>query len=134
MVGEPFFPPVHDVREWAFTQVQLQMLRLLLPWNEAREMVFFDDEEHGLKEAFRLLEGLNPDAALCAALDSLERARTRPRRLGRALYNAAVCLQVRGDADAAMPLFQEALEGDPANAVFREAAEECRREVASRRG
>ncbi len=128
--GQTFFhPSPADLRDEALEDLGLQIIRLLQPWTEPRNLVFFPDPN---PEAFARLEAGDVEGALRISLEAL-RWGTSPEVLAAATYNAGLCLLLRGDSAAALPLLASALDLEPRSAVFREAWEACRRELALER-
>jgi hypothetical protein len=121
---------VADVRDQALGRIRWEVVRLLASWKEHRNLVFFNDPGLGLSEAFLALRAGDLDGALVKSLETLERcAEARPHLAARVRYNAGICLFIRGDYPAAMPLLREARDLDPGNGVLREAWAECQREL-----
>lgn len=115
----------------ALHQVCRQVRRMLLTWTETRDLIFYDDKEFGMKEAFRSLQAQDVPGALGRSLEALARAkaepRGRPRSLARTHYNLGMCHFILGDCEAARPLLQAALALEPGHGIFQESLGECLR-------
>ena len=127
--GYPDFPSELQVREMAMTQARIDVRRMLLPWSERRKLVFFDDKDYGMKEAFQALKLNDPDRALARSRDALEKVKAdpkaKPKYMGRVNYNQGICLFILGFVDEAIPYLQAAREVDPNSNVFKQSLEDC---------
>lgn len=104
----------HDeIQRQAVAQTAAQIERVFLPWTEERELVFFDDKDCGLKEAAGLMKAGDVRGALELSRRNAEACRTNPKakekHRRRALHNLATALYATDDAEAALPVFEEAL-------------------------
>lgn len=132
-VFQPEYPSETEVRELAIEQARTQVRRMLLPWTETRKLVFYDDQDFGMKEAYKRLKLKDTLGALAKAQESLAQAkadpRVRPKFLGRTNYNVGMCHFILGDYASAKPFLLAARETDPDHKIFREAAAECERAI-----
>ena len=107
------------------------MARLLLPWNETRKLIFYDDKAFGMKEAYKRLSEGDVAGALAASRDAYEQARSQagaePKHQGRTAYNVGMCHFIRGDYDEALPFLRAARDTDRDNGIYRDALQEVQR-------
>lgn len=129
--GQPEYPSETEVRELAIDQARTQVHRLLLPWAETRKLVFYDDRDYGMKEAYRRLKLKDYAGALAESLKGLGQAKgdakVRAKYLGRTHYNVGICHFILGDYASALPYLKAARETDAGHKIFLEAANECER-------
>lgn len=127
----PDFPGDGQVRELAIAQAVAQVRRMLLPWNETRKLVFFDDGDYGMKAAYARLRARDYPGALSLALESRAKAagdpQARPKALGRTGYNAGICHFILGDCESGLPFLKAALDLEPDSGIYRDALAECTR-------
>lgn len=127
--GYPDFPSELQVRELAMTRARTEVRRMLLPWTEPRRLVFFDDKDYGMKEAYQALKLNDPDRALARSKDAIEKAKAdpkaKPKYLGRVNYNQGICLFILGFVDEAVPYLQAAREVDPNSNVYKQSLDDC---------
>lgn len=102
-----------EVQRQAVAMIAAQIERVFFPWTEERELVFFDDKDCDLKVASGLMKAGNMKAALDQSRRNVEACRANPKAKDKhrrhALHNLATALFASGEADAALPLFEEAL-------------------------
>lgn len=131
--GQPAYPSESEVREAAIEEAVLQVHRMLLPWNETRKLIFYDDREYGMKDAYKRLKQKDTLQALAASEKVLAAAKAdknvRDKFLGRANYNLGICHFILGDYGTALPYLRTARETDPDHKIFREALRECERAI-----
>lgn len=124
------FPPEAPLRAKALARLRTRVLRLLTPWTTKQKIIFFDDSEFGLKEAFLRLKAGDAPGALARSLQALDQARARPgtsaRLLGRANFNVGICHFILGDSGAALPYLEAATQASPGHGMYRQALAECR--------
>lgn len=129
--GRPEPPPEGPLRDQALAYARMEVARLLLPWNETRKLIFYDDKAFGMKEAYRRLEGGDVAGALAASREAYEQARsqagTEPKHQGRTAYNVGMCHFIRGDYDEALPFLRAARDTDRDNGIYRDALQEVQR-------
>ena len=127
--GAPEYPADTAVIEQAVGLVRLQVHQMLLPWTERRKLIFYDDKDYGMKEAYKRLQLNDPAEALQKSLAALEAARAdtgvKAKYLGRTNYNVGMCHFIRGDYQAALPYLKAARETDPSHKIFAGAEAEC---------
>jgi tetratricopeptide (TPR) repeat protein len=131
--GPPEYPSETEVRELAIEQARTQVHRMLLPWTETRKLIFYDDQDFGMKEAYKRLKLKDVPGALAKSRDALTQAkadpRIKPKYLGRTNYNLGICHFILGDYASALPFLLAARETDPGHKLFREAVSECERAI-----
>jgi len=131
--GQPEFPAETEVREMAIGQASTEVHRMLLSWTEPRKLIFYDDKDYGMKEAYKRLQIKDYSGALMKSMEALSQAKTdhgaNAKYLGRTNYNVGMCQFILGDYDAAAPYLMAARETDPENKIFKESAEECDRAI-----
>jgi hypothetical protein len=129
----PEYPSEREVRALAVEQARTQVHRLLLPWTETRKLIFYDDQDYGMKEAYKRLRLKDVMGAMEKSREALAKAkadpRIKPKYLGRTNYNVGICHFILGDYASALPFLLAARETDPGHKLFREAAGECERAI-----
>lgn len=128
--GRPEYPSETEVMELAVGMARQQVHTMLLPWTERRKLIFYDDKDYGMKEAYRQLQLNDTRAALVKSLEALEaaqKANAKPKYLGRTNYNVGMCKFILGDYTAALPYLHAARATDPGHKIFASAEEECLR-------
>lgn len=127
--AQPDHPSETEVREKAFATAKLQVRRMLLSWTEPKKLIFYDDQEFGMKEAYKRLKAKDYPGALGKAQESVKLAQQdpqkRPKFLGRTAYNLGIAHFILGDYEAAQPYLKQAREIDVENGIYRQALEEC---------
>jgi hypothetical protein len=102
-----------EVQRQAVARIAAQIERVFLPWTEEREVVFFDDKDCDLKVASGLMKAGDIKGALTQSRKNVDTCRANPKAKEKhrrhALHNLATVLLASGEADAALPLFEEAL-------------------------
>jgi hypothetical protein len=102
-----------EIQRQAVAMIAAQIERVFFPWTEERELVFFDDKDCDLKVASSLMKAGNIKAAVDQSRRNVEACRANPKAKDkhqrRALHNLATALFASGEAEAALPLFEEAL-------------------------
>jgi len=123
------FPPGLPLRERALGRVRTRLRRMVSPWTTRHRIIFFDDPDFGLGDAFQALKARDVPGALERSRRALEAVRAHPgapaRILGRANFNLGICHFLLGDYPAALPFLKAALAAAPDSAMFRQAAAEC---------
>lgn len=136
--SQPDYPSETAIRERAFADAKLKVRRMLLPWTEPRKLIFYDDSEFGMKEAYRRLKAKDYPGALGKAQESLRLAQQdpqkRPKFMGRTAYNVGIAFFILGDYESAQPYLKQAVDVDFENGIYRQAYEECGRAIALLRG
>jgi len=131
--SQPEYPSETEVREVAIDQARTQVHRMLLPWTETRKLIFYDDQDYGMKDAYKRLKLKDTLGALARSREALAQAKAdakvRSKYLGRTNYNVGICHFILGDYASALPYLRAARETDAGHKLFREAAEECERAI-----
>jgi hypothetical protein len=131
--GQPEYPSETEVRELAINEARTQVHRMLLPWTETRKLIFYDDREYGMKEAYKRLKLKDVLGALTESEKAVAKAKAdtnvRAKFLGRTNYNVGICHFILGDYASAMPYLRAARETDAEHKIFLEAAKECERAI-----
>jgi len=128
--GQPEYPSDTSVIEDAVAQATASVHQMLLSWTEQRKLIFYDDKDYGMKEAYRRLQLKDTAGALAKSLEALEAARkdnAKPKYLGRTHYNVGMCRFIQGDYAGALPFLRAARETDPDHKIFAGAEAECLR-------
>lgn len=131
--GQPEYPSETEVRELAIDQAKTQVHRMLLPWVETRKLIFYDDREYGMKDAYKRLKLKDVLGALAESQKALglakADAKAKPKYLGHAYYNVGICHFILGDYASALPYLRAARETDAEHKIYRQAAGECERAI-----
>ncbi len=134
--GVPAFPSDSEVRSLAINMALTSVRQMLLSWTETRKLLFYDDKDYGMKEAYKRLQLKDYPGALAKSQEALEKAKADPhakeKYLGRTNYNAGMCHFILGDYDAAQPFLRAARETDPKHKHFLAAEAECSRAIGLR--
>jgi tetratricopeptide (TPR) repeat protein len=108
----PEFPSEFTVMDEGLQQAVTQVQRLFLPWNEVRQLHFFDDKDCDLKLAYALLKGGDLDGAARQSEQNAETCRAlgpkKDKANAHAHYNLGMMHFLRGDYDKATELFGQA--------------------------
>jgi hypothetical protein len=107
------YPDSDEQLQQAEGHVVTAVQRMFMPWNEQRELVFYNDKECELKTAYLLLRGGDVEGARQASLDNLEVCRSaagvKPKTLSHAYYNVGMTHFIRNDYEKAQEYFREAM-------------------------
>jgi tetratricopeptide (TPR) repeat protein len=127
--GAPEFPSETEVREVAVGMARDQVHKMLLSWTEQRKLIFYDDKDYGMKDAYKRLQLNDTEGALQKSREALEAAGADPKAkakyLGHANYNVGMCQFILGDYRAALPFLKAAREIDPKHKIYAGAETEC---------
>ena len=127
--GQPEFPSGTEVREQAVGMARDQVHKMLLSWTEQRKLIFYDDKDYGMKDAYKRLQLNDPRGALQKSLEALQSAKAdanvKPKYLGHTNYNVGMCQFILGDYQAALPFLRAARETDPSHKIYAGAETEC---------
>ncbi len=112
--GYPEYPSETDVRSMCLNKASHEAIKLFTTWNEKRKLIFFDDKEYGMKEAYQSLEMGKVESAKKYSEEALQKAKNdpavKPKYLGRANYNLGLCHMVDGNLENAISFIQAALD------------------------
>jgi len=110
--GFPEFPSEFDIKDAMLSRATLDVHKLLFPWSETRQLIFFNNKDCNLKTAFNLLRAGDIDTTLEVSLENLEACKSnpkaKPRLLSHASYNVGMTYFLRGDHDNALKYFRQA--------------------------
>ena len=101
----PSEPAPLDLLQDELVDLVEQIRRMFLPWTERINVVFYDDRDCGLRNAYRALRGGDLGRALALSeqnLASCQRASVERKLLARAHYNVGVIHLLRRDYDASV--------------------------------
>ena len=119
--GRPVFPEDFAVLDHAYARVSQDIERMFLPWTEPRELVFFDDKDCGLDQAFQALKNGNTERAFDISLSNLEACQDHPeaeeKDLGQAHYNVGMAYMILGEYDQALEHLHTSAELRPGDIV-----------------
>jgi tetratricopeptide (TPR) repeat protein len=119
--GYPEAPAEFDVLDMAIKAAVMDFHRMFLPWSEQTKLVFFDDKDCGLKQAFDLLKAQDVEGAFHASQQNLDTcksaAKVKDKVLGHAYYNLGMSYMMRDQYDTALVYFQEAAKLRPGEIV-----------------
>lgn len=125
--GYPEAPAEYDVMDEAVRMAVTEALRMFLPWSEQTELVFYNDDACGLKEAFQALKVGDIARASDLSRRNLESCQNSPgvkeKVLGHAYYNLGMSHMMAGEHDAALEYFQEAARLRPGDIVAKAIAD-----------
>jgi hypothetical protein len=128
--GLPEYPSDTEVSELAVRMATERVHQMLLPWTEERKLIFYNDKDYGMKEAFKRLQLNDPQGALQRSLEALEAARAanaKTKYIARTNYNVGMCRFILGDYPGALPYLRAAREIDARHRIFADAETECLR-------
>ena len=136
--GYPEFPSASAVLGEAYRRTARRIRPLFFGWTERRELVFFDDERCGLKQAFRAVQAGDYERALQLSVANVDSCRPDPvteiteADLAAAHYNVGILHRIRGDFGSALASLEQGRAANPDNGVIRSAIREAisAREVA----
>lgn len=104
--------------------------KLLLPWNETKHVVFYNDSQCDLKMAAGLLKSQDLDGALAQSEKNLagcpSSPKAKPTNVAHAYYNLGVLQFMKDDFDTALTNLNKALELDTSK-VYTDAIADCKR-------
>ena len=119
--GIPEFPSEFEVQDISLREAVGSIHRLFFPWRETKNLLFFDDKDCNLKQAYQMVKAGNTEAALRLSEQNLEQCRTRPKvepkTLGHAYYNSGMSHYIAGDYQKALDYLREAQRLRPGDIV-----------------
>ncbi len=125
--GYPEAPAEFDVLDIAVRAAVLDVHRMFLPWSEQRKLIFFDDDDCGLKRASQLLKAQDVEGTFQASQQNLGTCKNTPKVkdkvLGHAYYNMGMSHMMRDEYDQALDQFREAAKLRPGDIVNKAIAE-----------
>lgn len=128
--GQPEFYSSHELESLAIQEASAELQRMFFPWTENRSLLFFDDNDCGLKQAFHRLRATDLPGVLQLSEKNLagckEDPKTKPKVLSHALYNVGMSHFLLNNYDKALGYFNDAA-GAKESEIISEAIVECRR-------
>lgn len=127
--GYPAYPSDHDVLHVLLERATWEMHKLFFPWDEVRELYFFNDDECDLRSAYKLLKIGDVAGAREMSVRSVEACRLsapKPKFLARAIYNLGMTHLLESEYEAALELLQEAYRLD-GGSIIADSIQQCRR-------
>ena len=118
--GQPEFPPDDVVKDMAFGAVVEQAQHMFFPWREGTRVVFYDDKDCGLRDAYGLFSRGDIDGALKLIETNLEGCKSEGKKekaIARAYYDAGLLSCLKGDYDHAKGPFTQAMQTKGAESV-----------------
>ena len=126
-ISYPEAPAEFDVLDIAVRAAVLDVHRMFLPWSEQRKLIFYDDDDCGLKRASQLLKAQDVEGTFQASQQNLETCKNTPKVkdkvLGHAYYNMGMSHMMRDEYDQALEQFREAAQLRPGDIVNKAIAE-----------
>ena len=124
----PEYPSESGLFDDARALVVRDVHRMFLPWTERRELIYFDDRDCDLNDAYRALAAGNAARALRISLENLDRCAADPmvdpKDLGQAHYNVGMSYMIEGEYDHALEHLERSARLRPGDIV-----EEARSDV-----
>lgn len=123
------YPADEEMQTLLFADAVQQVHRLLFPWTETRQFLFYDDSECSLQAAYRLMQNADYAGAAReaqASLDTCKSGSVKPVTLARAHYNRAMTYYMADDYGNALTHLAQAVQLAP-NKVFTDAIAACNR-------
>ena len=109
----PSAAPAEKVQAEGFDSLVSQVEILFFPWTEKRELVFYDDKDCDLKQAYALMKSGDIKGGLELSRKNNEQCKANPKRgekeRRKAAHNLATALYAAADYENALALFEEAL-------------------------
>lgn len=127
--GYPSYPPDHEVLHTMLERATWEIHKLFFSWDEVRELYFFNDDECGLREAYKLLKIGDVAGARESSLWAVEQCRQsapKPKFLARAIYNLGMTHLLESQYEPALELLQEAYRLD-GGSIIADSIQQCRR-------
>lgn len=125
----PEYPSEFEVRDAFLADATAQVHRMFFPWDERKELYFFNDDECDLRAAYELMEIGEIDSAADRSEENLEHCKTadvKPKFLARAYYNLGMTRFLQSRFDEALELLKTA-HGVKSGDIISESITECRR-------
>jgi tetratricopeptide (TPR) repeat protein len=130
--GQPVYPEESKLLDAAIALMARDVHRMFLSWGEQKELVFYNDKDGGLKQAFQALKAGDNDQALELSKQNVETCKNMPKTneklLGHAYYNLATAYMIHSDYDQALVNFQQAQKYRPGE-IITNAIADCKRAI-----
>ena len=131
--GRPLPPDGRALRRRVFDVARDRVIRLLLPWSETTQQVYFDDKAYRMDQTATLMKArdlqvahrLAESGAADAEADAAGEAKLR----ARAIYDLGMVAFAEGKPASALPRFRRALELLPDASIFKDALKDAQRAV-----
>jgi tetratricopeptide (TPR) repeat protein len=131
--GYPEYPADFDLSQNAMHSMIDDVHKMFLSWPEQREVIFYDDNKGGLKQAFQALKSGDIDQAFELSKQNVEAAKNMPKANDklqeRAYYNLGMCYMIRDDYNNALVNFRTA-SGIKSGEIVTTAIAECQKAIA----
>ena len=128
--GYPEAPAEFDILDVAVQGAVTDVHRMFLPWSEQTSLIYYDNKDCSLKQAFELLKSGDVEGAFHRSEENLAACKKVPgvkaKILGHAYYNVGMSYMMRDEHDKALEFFQEAAKLQPGDIVSKAAAD-CQR-------
>jgi hypothetical protein len=124
--GQPEFPPADELKDKAMEDIKWQVHEKFFPSVQTKDLVFYDDKDCGLKDAYGVWHRGDAETALKliqAGIDQCSSERKKDKALARAFYDAGLGYCLQRDYAKAKPLFVRAMQTKGAEAVSETAAD-----------
>lgn len=126
----PEAPAEFDVLDIAVRAAVTDVHRMFLPWSEPTSLIYYDNKDCGLKQAFELLKSGDVEGAFHRSQENLETCKTDPQVKGKVLahayYNVGMSYMMQNEYDKALEHFREAAKLQPGDIVTKAMAD-CQR-------
>lgn len=129
--GQPEFPATDVVKDQAMNDAKIQINNMFFPGAEVKNMLFYDDKDCGLKDAYQLYERGDHDGSLKLLLSNLDVCKSgkKDKSLVRAYYDLGLEYCSQKQFDQAKQFFQQAMQSKGAEAVSGTASDCARAEA-----
>jgi tetratricopeptide (TPR) repeat protein len=131
--GRPAPPDERELRRKVFDVARDRVLRLLLPWTETTQQIFFDDNAYRMDQAAALMKANDLQGAqklaVSGAAEAEADAKGEAKLRARAVYNLGIVAFAQRNPAAAIPRFRRALEILPDASIFKDALKDAQRAV-----
>jgi tetratricopeptide (TPR) repeat protein len=128
--GYPEAPSRYDLLDVAIQDAVFEVHKMFLPWEENKELIYYNNNKCNLKQAFQYLQAGDMDGAFDLSLQNLDTCRNtpgmKPKIIAHAYYNVGMGYMMRDDYEQALQYFQEAARLRPGDITTRAMAE-CRK-------
>ena len=102
----PEFPPERTVRDTAIARAAQDARTMYVPWNEQKQLYFFDDKNCNLGQAYAMLKAGDFAGTLRKSLENVEACKTWPKvkdsNMAHAYYNVGLAYLLINDHERAL--------------------------------
>ena len=131
--GYPEYPADVDLLQNTFHMMVNDVHVLFLPWSEQKQLIYYDDNKGGLKQAFQALKAGDLDQAFELSKQNVETCKNLPKvndkLLEHAYYNLGMSYMIRDDYEKALENFRQASKIKPGE-ILTNAIAECQKAMA----